>query len=67
MKLTVNRDDDALYFRLDEAAAIVDSEEVEPGIVLDFDGQGRVVAIEILSVSTRVPSDQLAHLHFETL
>ena len=30
MKLTVNREKDALYFRLDEAAAIATSEEVDP-------------------------------------
>ena len=67
MKLTVNRADDAVYFRLDEAAAIEHSEEVQPGVVLDFAAAGRVVAIEILSLSKTIPPDQLAHLHFETL
>jgi hypothetical protein len=39
MNLTVNREDDALYFRLDEAASIATSEEVEPRFVLDFDAR----------------------------
>ena len=33
MRLKVDKESDALYFRLDEKA-IVDSEEVRPGIVL---------------------------------
>ena len=44
---------DALYMRLAHGP-IVESQEVSPGIVLDFDGDGRVVAIEILDVSERV-------------
>jgi uncharacterized protein YuzE len=67
MKVTLNRQDDALYFRLDEKATIAESDEVEPGVVLDFDEAGRVVAIEILSVSKHVPAAALAQLQFETL
>jgi uncharacterized protein YuzE len=36
MKLKIDRESDALYLRLDEAA-IVESEEVQPGVILDFD------------------------------
>ncbi|MBF0565843.1 MAG: DUF2283 domain-containing protein [Nitrospirae bacterium] len=35
MRLKVDKENDALYFRIDEAA-IVESEEVEPGVILDF-------------------------------
>jgi uncharacterized protein YuzE len=34
--------------------------------LLDFDEAGRVVAIEILSVSKHVPAAALAQLQFET-
>jgi uncharacterized protein YuzE len=53
MKLKVDKENDALYFRLDESA-IVESEEVQPGVILDFDAEGRVVGIEILHLSSRV-------------
>ncbi|MBI1956765.1 MAG: DUF2283 domain-containing protein [Acidobacteria bacterium] len=66
MKLKIDKESDALYFRLDEAA-IVESEEVEPGVILDFDKDKRVVGIEILSVSTRVPLEMLRTLQFETI
>ncbi len=35
MRLKIDKENDALYFRLDETA-IVESEEVEPGVILDL-------------------------------
>ena len=64
MRLKVDRESDALYFRLDESA-VVESEEVQPGVILDFDAQGNVVGIEILNLSTRVPPERLRVLRFE--
>jgi uncharacterized protein YuzE len=58
MRLKIDKENDALYLRLDESA-IVESEEVAPGVVLDFDESGRVVGIEILALSTRVESEKL--------
>ena len=65
MRLKVDRENDALYFRLDEAS-IVESEEVQPGVVLDFNADGKVVGIEILNLSQRTPADQLKVLQYET-
>ena len=65
MKLKIDRESDALYLRLDEAA-IVESEEVQPGVVLDFDKDGRVVGIEILALSTRATPEKLRLFQFET-
>jgi len=64
MKLKVDRDADALYLRLDESA-IVESEEIQPGIVLDYDKDERVVGIEILSLSKRVVPDMIKHFEYE--
>lgn len=47
MKTTYDPEADALYVRFAEAA-IVESEEVSDGVVLDFDAEGRIVAIEVL-------------------
>ncbi len=65
MRLKVDKESDALYFRLDEAA-ILESEEVQPGVILDFNAEGKVVGVEILDVSTRVAPEQLQVLQFET-
>lgn len=66
MRLKVDKENDALYFRLDETA-IVESEEVQPGVILDFNAQGNVVGIEMLELSKRTPLDQLKVLQYETV
>lgn len=65
MRLRIDRESDALYLRLDETA-IVESEEVQPGVILDFDKEGRVVGIEILSLSTRIEPEKLNVFQLET-
>lgn len=65
MRLKVDHKNDALYFRLDESA-IVDSEEIRPGVVLDYDANDNVVGIEILGLSRRVPAEMLKTLQYET-
>ena len=65
MRLKVDRDSDALYFRLDEKA-IVESEEVRPGVILDFDEKGQVVGIEFLNLTSRTTEEELSHFQFET-
>lgn len=39
MKLKIDKKTDALYFRLDDSK-IIESEEVEKGIILDFNAEG---------------------------
>jgi uncharacterized protein YuzE len=50
MKVKVDREADALYMRLTDTR-IHDSEEVKPGVILDYDEQNNLVGIEILRVS----------------
>ena len=66
MRLKVDKESDALYFRLDESA-IVESEEVQPGVILDFAADGQVVGIEMLDISKRVSPEQLRMIQFETI
>jgi uncharacterized protein YuzE len=55
MRVHYDAEADALYIRLAEAPAI-ESEEVRPGILLDFDVDGRIVAIEILDICEHLES-----------
>lgn len=64
MKMHYDETTDALYLRLDESK-IVESEEVQPGIVLDFNEEQQVVGVEILRVKERVPSADLRRLDFK--
>ncbi len=64
MKVHFDEKADALYVRLDDSK-ITESQEVQPGIVLDFNQENQVVGIEILRVKTRVPLANLKQMQFE--
>ncbi len=66
MRLKVDKESDTLYFRLDESS-IVESEEVQLGVVLDFNADGTVVGVEILNLSARMKPEQLRVLQYETV
>ena len=65
MKLKLDEVTDTLYLRLDDSA-IVESEEVRPGVVLDFSVDNRVVGIEMLNISKRVEREKLLDFQFES-
>ena len=65
MKLRMDKQADALYLRLDESG-IVESEEVAPNVILDFNEKQEVVGVEILKVSTRANGIDLSALQLET-
>jgi len=66
MRLKVDKENDTLYLRLDESK-IVESEEVRPGIILDFDNKGGVVGVEFLGISSRASWEELSSLQFQTV
>lgn len=65
MKLRIDKQNDALYFHLDESA-VVESEEVQPGVILDFNNQGSVVGIELLNIRSWISAEKLNVIQFET-
>jgi len=65
MKLKIDHKNDALYFRLDDSS-IVESEQVQPGVILDYNKDGKVVGIEILNLSMRVNPAELKSFQYET-
>ena len=65
MKLKLDDETDTLYLWLDDSA-IVESEEVQPGVVLDFNAENRVVGVEMLNISKRVEREKLLDFHFES-
>ena len=66
MKLQVDMQADALYLRLDDSK-IIESEEVAPGVVLDYNDKKEVVGIEMLFLSKRSQSLKLSALEFESV
>lgn len=65
MRIKIDKESDTLYFRLDENS-VVESEEVRPGVILDFDKDDRVVGVEFLGVSSRTTKDELSTMQFQT-
>lgn len=65
MKLQIDKDADALYLRLDDSN-IVESVEVSPGVVLDYNESNEVVGVELLQLSKRSANLNLSALEFET-
>jgi len=66
MRIRVDKESDALYFRLDENK-VVESEEVQPGVILDFDENEMVVGVEFLNISARATKKELSTLQFQTV
>lgn len=64
MKVYFDQGTDAIYFRLDDTR-IIESEEVSPGVILDFNERSEVVGVELLNVGKRVPAANLKQMHFE--
>jgi uncharacterized protein YuzE len=64
MKMILDKDSDALYFRLNENQ-IVDSEEIKPGVIVDYDDNDRIVGVEFLNISTRAGKEQLSSIEFQ--
>ena len=52
MNLQVDPAADAAYLRFLDTS-VVESEEVAPGIILDFDAGGAVVGVEVLDLASR--------------
>lgn len=65
MKLRIDRAKDVVYLYIDESR-IVESDEVQPGVILDYDVAGRVVGVEVLGAASLASGANLSTLVFET-
>ncbi len=61
MKATYDKDADAFYVRF-STAKIIESEEVRPGLILDFDVEGRIVSIELLDAHKQLAPEALTDI-----
>ena len=64
MKITYHEKSDLLYIRLDERPQQVTNREIGDAVVLDLGEDDRIVGIEILDASKRLPVDQLSPVEY---
>jgi len=65
MKVTYDARTDTLTFLLRDGTPVAESDEDKPGVVLDYDTEGNLVAVEILDASVRVSEAQ--KVEFQTV
>ena len=65
MRIRIVKENDSLYYRLDESR-IIESEEVQPAVILDYDENNQVVGVEFLNISSRASNEQLSSIQFQT-
>ena len=66
MRLHVDKEADAPYLHLDDSK-INESEEVAPGVILDYNDKDEVVGVEMLHLSRRTPNLKTTALEFESV
>jgi uncharacterized protein YuzE len=65
MRLTVDEHADALHLQLADVP-VEESEEVAPGVIVDYDKSNQVVDIEVLYLSNRPHPINFLNFQFET-
>ncbi len=65
MKLRIDEEADALHLQLVNTP-VEESDEVAPGVILDYDKSNQVVGLEVLYLSTRPQPANLMDFRFET-
>ncbi len=58
MKLEFDPEADAAYFEI-SSSEVETTKPIEPGINADYDAEGHLVGLEVLSVSKRIRSPSL--------
>lgn len=66
MRIEYDSEADALYIQFRQTKP-VENLDVEEGLTVDLDDQKRLIGIEILHVSRRLPSDALSSITVQNL
>ncbi|MCD6539967.1 MAG: DUF2283 domain-containing protein [Candidatus Omnitrophica bacterium] len=65
MKITYDKEADALYIQFQPEKEVKETIEIREGILCDIDKEGRLFGIEILQVSKRFPLEELGKLNID--
>jgi len=66
MRIEYSKGVDALYIHLRDAP-VAESRDIQEGVTLDFDADGRLIGLELLDASERVGINNLVNVSIENL
>ncbi len=66
MKIEYSKEADAIYVYFKEDF-VAKSKEIEDGVIIDFDGKGKLIGIEVLDVSQRFSLADIVNVNIENL
>jgi uncharacterized protein YuzE len=66
MKIEYDREVDALYIRIQEKE-VSHTKEIEEGVNLDFDEEGKIIGLEIIGATERYSLKDIFNLSTENL
>lgn len=66
MKITYDKEADAIYIKLTNEK-FSKTKIIDKNTILNLDGKGNVIGIELLFVSTRIPKNLLSSISVENL
>jgi uncharacterized protein YuzE len=66
MKIEYSKAADAIYVYFKEDF-VAKSKEIEEGVIIDFDGKGQLIGIEVLDVSQRFSLADIVNVNIENL
>ncbi len=66
MRIRYDKKSDAMYIRFSEAPCF-ESDEIKAGFIVDYDKKGKVIGLELLDVSEKLPKEALSKISFETV
>ena len=66
MEIRYDKEADAMYieFRKGEFAK---NKKIDDFTIIDLDKEGKILGIELLEVSSRIPTESLSEIHFKNL
>jgi uncharacterized protein YuzE len=66
MEINYDKEADALYIKLG-AGDFASNKKIDNWTLIDLDAKGRVIGIEFLEVSTRLPPEAFSEVHLKNL
>lgn len=64
MRIRVDKESDALYLRISEDK-IVESEEVAPGILIDYGENGKILGLEIIGLKEKFSPSEVSRVEVD--